>query len=91
MLVLAKISHLQLSSKLKRLTKKRRLEKENDDDEVEAAEEINIRAGKSGAKRSITKGSMNMNTLKILELSNKLTLGMAKRKTSIRDNVVLKS
>lgn len=89
--MLAKISHLQLSSKLKRLTKKRRLEKENDDDEVEAAEEINIRAGKSGAKRSITKGSMNMNTLKILELSNKLTLGMAKRKTSIRDNVVLKS
>ena len=58
---------------------------------MEAAEEINIRAGKSGAKRSITKGSMNMNTLKILELSNKLTLGMAKRKTSIRDNVVLKS
>ena len=45
--MLAKISHLQLSSKLKRLTKKRRLEKENDDDEVEAAEEINIRAGKS--------------------------------------------
>ncbi|RZB68552.1 hypothetical protein D0Y65_038362, partial [Glycine soja] len=69
------------------------LEEENDDDEVEATEEINLRAGKRRAKGSITQGSIHghMNTLKIIELSNKLTLGMAKRKTCIRDASIKKA